>query len=336
MKILRPFHQPLRLLPGSLVAGWLLFSILVPHGVGAETTLDRAQRHLEAGQPEQALALVEKAARRDQGNGRALLIRSTARFMLGQVDTATADLRRALEIDPGLRQGWLNLAGVEIAAQRYDAAHDALSQAERLEPEAPDNDLNLGAVLLMRGQQAEATQRLERYLAAHDASAEAHFQVAGNYALAAAVGPMVDVLRRAFALDERLRMRARADGRFEFFHDPRFRQLMNTDSYQLPADAHQVAAAFRHRYDRQDTVLVHAVTAALTQNQVTYDRTIEATDAWALIWGDGLRVKISNQGDGNGTVRLSASSDQFTQEDWHRLSQAIFRSVQEQLARQVP
>lgn len=295
--------------------------------------LDEAQVLLDAERPEEALALVARAFGRGKPNGRGLLLRSTARFMLGEPEEATADLRRALEMDPSLRQGWLNLAAVEMSVERYDEAHRALLEAQTLAPEAADNDLNLGAVLLLKGEQAEADTHFARYLATHPNDPEAFLQVAGNYALAGLADAAIDRLTQAVALDERVRLRVRSDRRFDYFHLPRFRRLMNTDSYAPPPDAHRLAAAFPVRYDRQDPKLIDAVTDALVDTGLRYLPTIEATDGWALIWGD-LRLKVSNQPDGNGVVELSAPAERFTEADWHRTTQDLLRAIHRQLAQQ--
>ena len=83
------------------------------------------------------------------------------------------DLRRSLELDPRQRQGWLNLAALELVSVRYDAAYQAFLRAEALDPKAPDNDVNIGAALLFLGKLEEASGRFERYLAAQPNSGEA-------------------------------------------------------------------------------------------------------------------------------------------------------------------
>lgn len=332
---MRQIRSPRLVLPilvcATLLAPWTARAA----GDSADTArlLDEAQARLDAERPQEALALVARAFGKRQPSGRGLLLRSTARFMLGETEPATEDLRRALERDPSLRQGWLNLAAVEMAVERYDAAYQALLRAEALAPEADDNDLNLGAVLLLRGETAEADARFERYLAAHPSDPEAFLQVAGNYALAGLSDAAIDRLTRAIALDERVRLRVRSDRRFDYFHLPRFRRLMNTDSYAPPPDAHRLAAAFPVRYDRQDPKLIDAVTDALVDTGLRYLPTIEATDGWALIWGD-LRLKLSNQPDGNGVVELSAPAERFSAADWHRITQDLLRAIHRQLAQQ--
>ncbi len=310
-------------LTGFLLATGSLASV-------AERILDEAQQLLDRGAPEQALAKLDNALRRGKPNARALFLRSTARFMVGDHEIGVIDLREALKLDPSLRQGWLNLAAAEMAFERYDAAYQALSEAKKLDPAAPDNELNLGAVLLFLQRRDEAEAHFSRYLALNPGRGESALQVASNYALIGAIDPMIRYLEQAFAADERLRLRVRGDAKFSFFHLDAFLQLMTTDTYQPPTGAHQVQAAFPVRYATGDRQLIDAVTDALRDQKMAFDPTIEATESWALIWGD-LRVKVSNQASGSGVVALSAPADRFTADEWHRRSQALFRSIQERL-----
>lgn len=291
-----------------------------------------AQAMLDAGKADEALAAVERVLARGRPRGDALLVRSSALFVLGEQERAIADLRRAVEIDPALRQGWLNLAGVEIAGGRYTQALEALERAEALDPEAPDNDLNLGAALLLLDRSTDAGTRFDRYLAGQPGDGRAAYQVATNYALAGDVDEVVDLLGRAFAIDERLRIEVRRDRRFDLYQHPAFVLLMSTDSYRPPTGAHQVAAAFSLLHDAQDQLLIGAVTDALRRLGEPYDPTIEVTEGWALVWS-AMRIKITNQPSGSGVVRLSAPAERFTAEDWHRRTQALLRAINDEVAR---
>ncbi|MEM7351452.1 MAG: tetratricopeptide repeat protein [Acidobacteriota bacterium] len=295
-----------------------------------EARLGMAQRFLDQGNSREALAILDGVLKQDKKNARALLLRSTGRIMAGNLRDGFADLQRALKLDPSLRQGWLNLAGLEIAEGRYAEAYDALVAAQKLDPSAPDNYLNLGAVLALRGQVDQARQHFDRYLEAQASSAEAYFLVAANYAIASSEEVAVEHLRQAIELDERYRLRARTDERFLGLKSLDYKVLLNTDVYQPPADAHQVAAAYRVPYRQKDNRLLYAVLESLQQMGETYDPKIEANARWALIWAD-MRIKLTNQSDGTGVVSLSAPSGDFTPDEWHHRSQELFRTIHESL-----
>ncbi|MEM7586383.1 MAG: tetratricopeptide repeat protein [Acidobacteriota bacterium] len=287
-----------------------------------------AQRFLDQGNPVEAIQIAEEVLKKDKKNAMALLLRSTGRIMGGNLAAGFEDLQRALDLDPKLRQGWLNLAGLEIAEGRYDAAYSALREAQKLDPAAPDNELNLGAVLVMQSQLNRAAVHFDRYLASQGASAEAQYLVATNYAIGNSEDLAIAHLRRAIELDERNRLRARTDERFLGLKSLDYKVLLNTDVYTPPADAHQVAAGFRVPYSQRDNKLLYAVLDALTRLGEPYDPKIEANPRWALIWAE-MRIKLSNQGDGTGVVSLSAPAERFTADVWHQRSQALFRAIHE-------
>ncbi len=303
--------------------------LALPAG-GSTAELAQAQQHLDEGRPDEALALLDRLLKNGKPSADVLLMRSTGRIMAGNLKGGFQDLERALAIDPTLRQGWLNLAGLEIAEGNYAKAYEALVKAQKLDPQASDSYLNLGAVLLMQGELERAKGRFERYLELERGSAEGFYLVASNYALAGRQRAAVDSLGRAIALDERMRMRARTDQRFLALESFDYQRLLATDSFVPPADHHAVAAAFPVPYDQRDNRLLYAVLDAMAQLREPYDAGVEATAAWALIWGE-MRIKVYNQTNGTGVVSLSASPGRLTSEAWHRRSQALFRAVHEAL-----
>ena len=313
----------------------LLFFTTLGGGIGVleaqASGLEQAQALLETEQVDQALQLLDRLLQKNKNHAEAYLLRSTGRIMNGDVRGGLADLKKALRVDPNLRQGWLNLAGLEIAQGRFQEAQEALEKAQEIDPGASDNALNLGAVVLMQGRRSEAAGYFDRYLQQEKGTAEAHYLVAGNYALAGLPENAVEHLRQAVEKNERMRLRARNDERFLALDHPAYQQLLNTDAYVLPPNAHTVAAAFRVPYDQKTNRLVYAVLEALRRQKIRYDPNVEATAGWALIWGEQLRIKVSNQSNGTGVVRLSAPAEQFSKDAWHRQSQALFKVIHEQL-----
>ncbi len=289
-----------------------------------------ARELIEAGQPEAAAAFLDSWLQANPQDAGALLQRSTARFMLDEMETGRRDLERALELDPTLRQGWLNRAALDMANGDYGAALEAFHHAETLDPTASDNSLNIGAVLLLQGSLDEASQRFSSYLAAHAGGAEASYLVATNYAMAGYVGLSLGHLRRSVGLDERSRLRARNDPNFAgLAENGQFQELLLTDGYAPPPGAHRAVQQFQAAYRGAQGPLLGAVLDALQTSGLPYDPRIEVTPDWALVWSE-MRIKVSAR-DSGGQVELSAPAERFTPEQWNQKSGALLRQIAVQL-----
>lgn len=296
--------------------------LLIPVTSHAE---DAVQQLLDAGQAQQALDLLSLQIK-GKPTPHQRMQRGTARLMLGDLKTGSADLEQSLKEDPNLRQGWINLGGLEIAEGNYRAAEKAFRKAFQLAPNLPDSHLNLGAALILVGSSKEAKTYFDKYLQLEGGSGEAYYLVATNYAIGGLEPEAVDALRRAIAADERVRLKARRDDRFLNMTSLDYQVLLNTDSYRAPAGFHQVEAAFRTRYNQQDGELLYAVLGALRELGVAYDPEVEAAAKWAIVWGD-LRIKLRNQDNGTGVVSLSAAPDRLSREQFHRTSQQLFQRI---------
>lgn len=311
-----------RLITSSILALAAVFSVFP---ATADPRLDEARQYLDDSRPEEALEILEAVLKRDRKNAEALLLRSTGRVMVADLEGGYEDLRRALKIDPRLRQAWLNLAGLEIAEGRYQEAYDALLEGQKLDPVAIDNHLNLGAVSVMQGAYDRAAEHFAQYLGRTGETADAHFLVAANYALFGRATPALEHLRRAIEIDERSRLRARSDSRFLDL-GPRFQELLDTDLYQPPPGAHTAAAAFPVPYDADDNRLLFAVLEALDRLDVAHDPAVETTPKWGLVRAD-MRIKVHNQANGTGVVSLSAPAERFTADEWQRRTRELLGTI---------
>ena len=286
-------------------------------------------------QPAQALELLETLSN-GKSNGKkisaeGLMLRGVAKIMLGELKTGSLDLEKAVKKDPGLRDGWLNLAGLEIAEGKFEQALKLMQKAHDLDPSAPDSHLNLGAVKIMLGRRSEADKNFERYLQL-DSSAEASYLVATNYGIGGHEKEALKHLQRAIEGNERNRLRARQDDRFAGLASLDYKVMLNTDFYSIPADHLHVAAAFRAPYDQRNPRLLYATMSALDTVSIDYEPEVETTARWALLWAaDGLRIKIYNQESGTGVVKLSRPRQGITTAEWQRLSQELFRAIQDRL-----
>ncbi len=323
-----------------LIPRWLfsvaLAALAIPALAQPQPTTTAAQTALDEGRVADALRLADAALARDPRDARALLVRSTARCMDGELDRCRADLDRALQLDPTLRQGWLNLSALAIADQRYGDALAALAQAERLDPSAPDNDLNQGAVLLLDGQLAPATEQFRDYLARNPSSADALYLVATNFALSGYAALALQHLERAIALDERSRVRARTDANFEdLAAAPAFQRLMSTDSYLPPPGSVTASREYEIAWSGAGTPLLVATLNALQTQGASLDPRVEVTGDWALLWSD-VRIKISRRGGDRSVLEISAPPGRFSAAAWREKSERFFSAVDLELYKLEP
>lgn len=294
--------------------------------------LAKAQELVDAERPEEALELLEPLLADQPADAEALLLRSTARLMLGERKAGRADLDRVLRLDPNQRRAWLNRAALDLAEHDYAGALEAFQRAETLAPGAPDNDLNIGAVLLLQGQLRPASERFARYLEASPGSSDAFYLVATNYAVAGYEALAIEHLRRAVDLDELARLRARTDPNFADLRDnPRFGSLLNVDSYRPPEGAYTASDTFEVPYDPEGGALLDAVIYTLQLAARPFDPRVEVTDAWAVVRGD-FRVKISNTLGSRGLVQVSAPAGSFTPAEWRARTEELFRGIRVRLA----
>lgn len=321
----------------ALASVLAILPALAPAPLAAQVSrsLEQAQALVDQGRAQAALPLLDSLLAKEPGNARGLLLRSTARFLTDDLEGGRRDLDRALELDPDLRQGWLNRAGLDIAGKRYDSALASLARAEQLDPAAADNDLNIGAVLLLQGKLEPASTRFQSYLGkqegkADEGRADALYLVATNYALAGYASLAIEHLRRAVALEERSRLRARTDPNFASLGgNPRFRELLATDAWKPPAGALLATRTYQVPYG-EDGELLGAVLDALRETGERHDARVESAPAWALVWGN-LRVKVSRTADGRGLVEVSASPGLASEAEWRQRTDRLFQQIAAEL-----
>jgi tetratricopeptide (TPR) repeat protein len=292
----------------------------------------RAQELLDSGKAEESLQILDRLAKKKPPNGQVFLLRSTAHFMVGDSAAGGKDLDRALEIDPSIRQAWLNRAALDLSEKRYDRALEALRNAKKLDPAAPDNDLNIGAVLLLQGNLEAASSSFKVYLERDPSSPEAFYLVATNYAMAGFAGPAIQHLTRAIDLDEKARLRARTDPNFRDLEtNPRYQQLLNADTYQPPAGSYRQAFDVDMPYDGANGLLLRAVLDALQFSGIPFDPRVEVTDVWALIWSE-MRIKVTNSAQGSGQIQFSSPANRFTPSQWQSRIENLQREITVRLA----
>lgn len=109
-----------------------------------------------------ALKFVDEAQRARTDDGRIWLIKGSAQLMLGKVDEAIGDLKRALAIFPGHPGTHLTLAWVYITRKELDAAESTVHDAIEASPAFGESHGTLAVIYALKGQQEDARQSIRR------------------------------------------------------------------------------------------------------------------------------------------------------------------------------
>src|SRR5262249_26406989 len=84
---------------------------------------------------------------------------------LGSWDEALSHFQRALELDPGRAETWLNIGNVQLAQGRFSEAVTQYRRGLAINPNYADAQSNLGRALLAQGKFDEAAPAFERAIA---------------------------------------------------------------------------------------------------------------------------------------------------------------------------
>ncbi|HUO85270.1 MAG TPA: tetratricopeptide repeat protein, partial [Thermoanaerobaculia bacterium] len=95
---------------------------------------------------------------REPDNARALSYQALVRLAMGQPDQATLMLRKAIDIDPNLIDGWLHLAIVYANTGNIEQAEEMMAEAERRFPQ--ERPMLAGLVEELRTMASQANSRM--------------------------------------------------------------------------------------------------------------------------------------------------------------------------------
>lgn len=328
-------HQLQSLRPRAVHLLFALALATIPAEAAPQASPDKlatAAALIDVGDPEQAVAFLDRWIKKHPKDAQALLLRSTARFMLGEVDAGKQDLDKSIRLAPENRQAWLNRAALAVAEEAYSEALEALGRAETLAPEASDNSLNIGAVLLLLDRFDEAAARFRTYLVRNPGDPQARYLVASNYAMRGFAKAAVANLERAIALDEKARRKARTDPNFAPLDgSPVYQKLLDTDRFRHPSGSRIVTERYEPPYNATQRLVLDAVISSLQIQGRPFDPQVEAAPSWALIWSDDLRIKVAADGLGGSRVELSALPGRLSSTEWQAQTTELLRGVAVQL-----
>ncbi len=123
---------------------------------------------------------IMEAVRSQAGGGRNHLNRGNEAFLAGDLDGAREHFRAAVEGDPGLVMGHVNLGTVLNRLDRPDEALARFREAERLDPEHPLVQFGLGRLLNDAGDHEAAVAHYQRSIAADPNDADVHLNLANT------------------------------------------------------------------------------------------------------------------------------------------------------------
>ncbi len=132
---------------------------LAPHQVPSQFNLGRTL--LSQSQFEEASALFAGLPKEYGGNHEYQFMAGTCHLRLNRLEAAEAALRRALELNPGLVEGYNNL-GVTLRLQgKLDEAWALFEEALRLQGSHPETHINRATLRLLQGDFAEGWSEFE-------------------------------------------------------------------------------------------------------------------------------------------------------------------------------
>ena len=134
-------------------------------GSDALDPMDAAWDALEAGEPAQALALVDRVLADDENDPHAHLLAGLALLDLGSPVVAADHLRRATLLDPGAADARAHLADALFRSCKFEAAEAEAQRAMSVDPEMPLAHHVLGLAFERRGQLVDADRAFDRAVA---------------------------------------------------------------------------------------------------------------------------------------------------------------------------
>jgi import receptor subunit TOM70 len=147
-----------------------------------DETLLLAVNALDAADYAHAFSLVNEALEQgvttDAGRARALNVRGTFRFLVGDVAGAKEDLESSLALDPAFTQTWVKLASVHMEQGDPPAAFGAFEQAIAHDARDPDIYYHRGQVLFIMGEFADAAENYTQSTALDGDFVFSHIQLA--------------------------------------------------------------------------------------------------------------------------------------------------------------
>jgi len=132
---------------------------------------------LHAGQDQRGAAIIERISRSGD-TAEAHMLRAYTRMKSNEKREATADVERALVLNPNLPEAYTLRGRLAFLVADLDGAEAAFRSALRLDPASFEARLWLGTLLRQEGKLAESRRNLERALQMQPSEARSNYQFA--------------------------------------------------------------------------------------------------------------------------------------------------------------
>ncbi len=153
----------------------------LPPGVGP--LVGEAQRAFMARDYKKAEDRYNQVLRQDENNVYVLANLAATQFEMGDLAAAEKNVQKALTLDPDDAASLYLLGVLRLRQEKFDEALDALSRSAKLNPQNAVTQNSLGIALSQKGMRREAETAFRKALQLEPGYAEAHYNLAVEYAL---------------------------------------------------------------------------------------------------------------------------------------------------------
>jgi len=168
--------------------------------ISVPQALDKAWKHLQAGQWQQAEQLYLQVLQVDPNQVDAMHLLGLIAAQTGRNDLAIDYFNAALRLKPDFAGAHNNLGNLFIIQRKFPEAVASFQQAVRLQPDLAVAHNNLGNVLRQQGQLAEAVASLEQALLLKPDYAEAHLNLGNVFRAQSRLDDAIAAYRTALRL----------------------------------------------------------------------------------------------------------------------------------------
>jgi cytochrome c-type biogenesis protein CcmH/NrfG len=130
------------------------------------------------GRPDRAIELYERVLKTAAPDANDFFGLAVAWHLKGDEAKASANLERALALDPKDKTAWLNLASIRLAGRQLPAAREAYTRAAAIDPRSVDALSGLASIAFQSREYGQAEGLLQTALRVDPRNSETRFHLA--------------------------------------------------------------------------------------------------------------------------------------------------------------